>query len=231
MARSTSGTAAPAQKHCAPLKHKSRVTSVQFSPGGRHLLTTSEGQAHLWNLATAREVFPPRQHEYHFVESHMDEYLKMFARFSPDGKRIATASGFTARVWDAETGTAVLEPLKHPSWVEHVEFSRDGSKLVTTCADRGVRVWDAATGIQLSEPMQVRSEYIFSFSAQFSPDGKWIVATTPGRFSIPPGVDGLGNAQRLLSSSRIVSRPGRGAGRSNGWTKRGCRDRCHGRTC
>jgi WD40 repeat protein len=168
-----------------PLKHESRVTSVQFSPGGHHVLTTSEGQAHLWNLATAREVFPPRQHEYHFVEDHMDEYLQMFARFSPDGKRIATASGFTARVWDAETGAVVLEALKHPSWVEHVEFSQDGSRLVTTCADCGVRVWDATTGIQISEPMQVCSEYIFSFSAQFSPDGKWIVATTPGRLESP----------------------------------------------
>ena len=163
-----------------PLKHKSRVTSVQFSPDGRHLLTTSEGQAHLWNLTTAREVFPPRQHDYHFVEPHMDGYVKMFATFSPDGKQIATASGFTARVWDADTGAVVLEALKHPSWVEDVEFSRDGSRLVTTCADRGVRVWDATTGLQITEPMYVRSEYIFSFSAQFSPDGKWIVATTPG---------------------------------------------------
>jgi hypothetical protein len=176
------GTGAAALR---PLKHESRVTSIQFSPGGHHLLTTSEGQAHLWNLATAREVFPPRQHEYHFVEDHMDEYLKMFARFSPDGKRIATASGFTARVWDAETGTVVLEPLRHPSWVEHVEFSPDGSRLVTTCADRGVRVWDATTGIQISEPMQVHSKYIFFFSAQFSPDGKWIVATTPGFLKSP----------------------------------------------
>ena len=115
----------------------------------------------------------------------MDDYLKMFARFSPDGKRIATASGYTARVWDAETGRAVLEPLKHPSWVEHVEFSRDGSKLVTTCADRGVRVWDAATGLQISEPMQIRSKLIFSFSAQFSPDDRWIVATTPGSRASP----------------------------------------------
>jgi WD40 repeat protein len=168
-----------------PLKHESRVTSVQFSPAGRHLLTTSEGKAHLWNLATGREAFPPRQHEYHFVEKHMDQFVKMFATFSPDGKRIATASGFTARVWDAQTGTAVLEPLKHPSWVEDVEFSRDGSRLVTTCADRGVRVWDASTGVQIGEAMQVRSEYVFSFSAQFSLDGKWIVATTPGSFASP----------------------------------------------
>jgi len=168
-----------------PLQHESRITSVQFSPDGQHLLTTSEGRAHLWDLATAREVFPPRQHEYHFVESHMDGYLKMTARFSPDGKRLATACSFTARVWDAETGTALLEPLQHPSWVEDVEFSPDGSRLVTTCADRGVRVWDAATGVQIGEPMRVRGEYIFFFSTLFSVDGQWIVATTPGNGTSP----------------------------------------------
>ena len=37
----------------------------------------------------------------------------MSAAFSPDGKRIVTASSDkTARVWDAETGKPIGEPLK-----------------------------------------------------------------------------------------------------------------------
>ena len=37
----------------------------------------------------------------------------MSAAFSPDGKRIVTASwDKTARLWDAETGKPIGEPLK-----------------------------------------------------------------------------------------------------------------------
>ena len=37
------------------------------------------------------------------------------AAFSPDGKRIVTASSDkTARVWDAATGQPIGEPLKGP---------------------------------------------------------------------------------------------------------------------
>ena len=37
-----------------------------------------------------------------------------FAQFSPDGQRVVTASiDKTARVWDAETGRAIGEPMKH----------------------------------------------------------------------------------------------------------------------
>ena len=36
------------------------------------------------------------------------------AQFSPDGKRIVTASqDNTARVWDAQTGQPLTEPMKH----------------------------------------------------------------------------------------------------------------------
>ena len=54
------------------------------------------------------------------------------AQFSPDGKRIVTASSTnTARVWDAQSGQPLTEPLKHRDVVKSAQFSPDGKRIVT----------------------------------------------------------------------------------------------------
>ena len=47
---------------------------------------------------------------------------------SPNGSHIVTGSGdSTLRIWDAETGTTVGEPLKgHTRWVHSVAYSPNG---------------------------------------------------------------------------------------------------------
>ncbi|MGQ0628392.1 MAG: protein kinase domain-containing protein, partial [Phycisphaerales bacterium] len=68
------------------------------------------------------------------------------AAFSPDGRRIVTASNDnTARVWDAATGVSGAELKGHPESVTSAAFSPDGSRIVTTSHDNTARVWDAAT--------------------------------------------------------------------------------------
>src|SRR5204863_1570626 len=67
------------------------------------------------------------------------------AQFSPDGRRIVTASrDFTARVWDAQTGEALTEPFRHGNWVTWAEFSPDGKRIVTASYDFSAKVWDIA---------------------------------------------------------------------------------------
>ena len=70
------------------------------------------------------------------------------AAFSPDGKRIVTASSDkTARLWDAETGKPIGEPLKgHEAEVRSAAFSPDGKRIVTASWDKTARLWDAETG-------------------------------------------------------------------------------------
>jgi tetratricopeptide (TPR) repeat protein len=104
------------------------------------------------------------------------EGIVSHAAFSPDGRRIVTASkDKTARVWDAATGQPISTSMKHEDDVLHAVFSPDGRRIVTASADRTARVWDAATGQPISTSM--RHEGIVSHAA-FSPDGRRIVTAS-----------------------------------------------------
>ena len=73
------------------------------------------------------------------------------ASFSPDGSRIVTGSwDQTAKVWDARTGTALLELKGHTGAVNSVSFSPDGSRILTGSDDGTAKVWDARTGKRLA---------------------------------------------------------------------------------
>ena len=62
----------------------------------------------------------------------------MIASASDDG---------TVRLWDAETGSAIGEPLRgHDGWVQSVAYSRDGSRIVSGGGDKRIIVCDALTG-------------------------------------------------------------------------------------
>ena len=95
--------------------------------------------------------------------------------YSPDGKRIATASSDrTVRVWDAGSGQAIGAPLAgHEDSVASVAFSPDGKRIVTASFDGTARLWDAETGRQTGALVADSSEGLRS--AAFSPDGSRIV--------------------------------------------------------
>ena len=63
------------------------------------------------------------------------------AAFSPDGKRVVTASyDRTARVWDGVTGKPVGE-FRHDSPPQSVLFSPDGTRIVTVSDNGAGRLW------------------------------------------------------------------------------------------
>jgi WD40 repeat protein len=155
-------------------RHPDRVTSAEYSPDGRRVLTAcADGFARVWDLATGRVVTLPLRHS--------SEVLQ--ATFSPDGHRILTAGADdTARVWDAATGQALTPPLRHRSRVTCVAFSPDGRRVLTASADGTARVWDAATGKGVTPPLPHSCQVLH---AAFSPDGRRVV-TACGK-----GFDGI----------------------------------------
>ncbi|KAF5334716.1 hypothetical protein D9758_017351 [Tetrapyrgos nigripes] len=102
---------------------------------------------------------------------------------SPDGTRIVSGSeDGTVRIWDAQTGTAIGEPLRgHQDWVQSVAFSPDGARIVSGSDDRTVRIWDAQTGTAIGEPLQGHEHSVQSVA--FSPDGARIVSGS-GDFTV-----------------------------------------------
>ncbi|MGO9171656.1 MAG: AAA family ATPase [Rhodomicrobium sp.] len=110
------------------------------------------------------------------LKGHEDQVWS--AAFSPDGKLIVTAShDRTARLWDAQTGRQLGEPLAgHTEWVVSAAFSPDGRLIVTASNDRTARLWDAQTGRQIGEPLAGHSAPLTG--AAFSPDGKRLVTTS-----------------------------------------------------
>jgi hypothetical protein len=63
------------------------------------------------------------------------------AHFSPDGRRVVTASwDGTARIWDALTGQPLSEPLLHGQKVQDARFNADG-RFIATSAGTTQRIW------------------------------------------------------------------------------------------
>ncbi|KZP17827.1 WD40 repeat-like protein [Athelia psychrophila] len=87
------------------------------------------------------------------LEGHKDQVRAV--AYSPDGTHIVSGSADkTIRIWDAETGEAVGDPLRgHADWIMAIAYSPDGRHIVSGSDDKTIRIWDAETGESVGEPL------------------------------------------------------------------------------
>jgi WD40 repeat protein/diadenosine tetraphosphatase ApaH/serine/threonine PP2A family protein phosphatase len=145
--------------------HQGEVTSTDFSPDGKSIVSGGEdGTVRLWTLEGQLVGQPFRGHE-GGVSS---------VGFSPDGKRIVSGGGDeTVRLWTPE-GKPIGQPFRgHEGGVSSVGFSPDGKSIVSGSYEGPVRLW-TLEGKSIGQPFQGHKGGISSVA--FSPDGKRIVS-------------------------------------------------------
>jgi WD40 repeat protein len=185
------------ERRLGPLSIVGRIESVELSAdGSRVLLATGycgqPGAVHLLNTTSGAAAFPP-------IEQ-LDGALA--ATFSRDGSRIASVScGRSARVWNAHDGTPISPYLRHNDRVNAIDFSPDGTMLLTgtgtsvgtTMLDRysgaaatppptpddAAMIWSAASGRIVTGPIAFSNAVR---AVRFSPDGSALVSAAGSSF-------------------------------------------------
>lgn len=120
--------------------------------------------------ALANAVYAVRESDR--LERHQDYVMQ--ARFSPDGKTIATASyDKTAKIWNSD-GKEILN-LPHSAQLLDVSFSPNGEIIATTSRDRTVKLWN-----RQGKPLRIlEKEHEGNvLSVSFSPNGQTIATAS-----------------------------------------------------
>ena len=97
--------------------------------------------------------------------------------FSPDGKRLAVATGAGIWFYDAQTYREMALLTGHTGVVRAVAFSPDGKTLASGALDATVKLWNVETG----ENISTGQHRLGVESVAFSPDGKVLASGSLAR--------------------------------------------------
>jgi WD40 repeat protein/serine/threonine protein kinase len=195
------------QLDTAECRSRTSPIKVGFSPDSQRVVLTfasfPDCNPRVYDANTGKQITILKGHTMPVVS----------AAFSPDGKRIATASvDETARIWDAASGKSLHVIKGHGGAIVSAAFSPDGKRLLTTgdgnkyhfhetgggsgggSATAEVaagRIWDVATGKEVAALRWPGTWFRASVrTAVFSRDGRRILtAGNVGSSSGGPGLE------------------------------------------
>jgi WD40 repeat protein/serine/threonine protein kinase len=153
------------------LRLSGRPSGLAISPDGQTVATVSPGQqgtVTLWDMSTGKAV--------RSFTGHQGQVWRL--AFSPDGKRLLSASKFSGpedvgnveiKVWDLISGQAIFSDTQIAMKEPCVAFGSDGQKLAVGNTSSRVAVLDL-TGDKKWNPIWLVNEDLQGMA--FSPDGK-----------------------------------------------------------
>jgi WD40 repeat protein len=146
------------------------VNDLRFSPDGTLLAAaggqpSAKGDLRLFQVADWKHVAT--------LPGHDDVVFSV--AFSPDGKRLASASfDKTVRLWDVAGRKLERTLTGHSDFVYAVAFSPDGTWLASASKDRSVKLTEADTGKSLLTFSGMDQDVL---AVAVSPDGKTVVSS------------------------------------------------------
>lgn len=159
------------------------VVSLVFSPDGKALAVRGlTQQTRLWDTATGKELYrlgdlsPTAARGGVVFAPTVQAPETRTVAFSPDGTRIATASGGSVRLWDRATGKELPLADSHHAPLAALAIWADGKTAVSWGADQMIRRWEAATGKALGSFPAPPGTTL----AVFSPDGRTVALANAG---------------------------------------------------
>jgi hypothetical protein len=147
---------------------RSNLYCITVSQDGTSVAFAQGPSIRLRNTQTGDDIVPP-------MLGHEDVN---FVAFSPNGKRIVSASDdFTICVWNSETGDMTLGPLQgHTDEVLSAVYSPDGRRIVSASTDTTICIWNSDTGDMVLGPLRGHTSEVWS--TVFSPDGQLLVSAS-----------------------------------------------------
>ncbi|KAF7974595.1 hypothetical protein HWV62_11874 [Athelia sp. TMB] len=149
--------------------HTNNVSSVSYSPDGRHIVSVSwDRSMYIWDAETGEIAAGP-------FTGHSSAITSV--SYSPDGRHIASGSfDQTIRISDALTGEVVAGPFEgHTRTIKSVAWSPDSKYVVSGSIDHTCRVWKIeAGGTAVGRVLEGHSDAVMSVG--YSPDGKYIAS-------------------------------------------------------
>ena len=156
------------------VEHTWTVNEVVFSPDGKMLITgsgdfgTPTESLAMWNVNTGEKIAAIEGLGISSVAISLNGKMLAAGQETYTGDDL---NAYNVQLWDVATQTLAATLEGHYSKVFAVDFSPDGTLLVSGSNDGTIRLWDVATGDSLASS----DWHVFGLFAvwdlQFSPDG------------------------------------------------------------
>jgi WD40 repeat protein/serine/threonine protein kinase len=150
-------------------RHENRVAFAAYSPDGARIATAGrEGWVKIWDRSSGA-----------LLASNQLNLVISAGRIHPGGRQIAIGStngGVT--ILDALKATVIHSFAAHSNIIASLDFSADGTRLLTASSDGSAGVWDPSSGKLLAMRMHHQAPVR---NAEFSRDGKRVVTASRDR--------------------------------------------------